>query len=408
MTMRQFLLPLSLALASGGALAQTTWYVDVNGTAPGTGTAVDPYTSVQYAVTQPMTVSGDTLLVAPGEYLENVDTYAAQKQIHIRSLGGPEVTTIKKGGGYIVVMLGYLSVIDGFTVRGDGALTGTGVGACGATVRNCVLTSNGLGLYACTDCWLEESTITGNHRAMDVSVYDLLRVKNSISWGNTVEQTYFGNMIVSYSLLSIPAPGAGNLHGDPLMWNAAFGDVRLKPGSVCIDAGDPTSPLDPDGSPKDIGAFTFDPTYAFGPMTYCAGKLNSQGCVPSIGFIGSCCATNPAPFFVTATLVVDKKAGLLFYGFGARAQPFQGGLHCIQPPTTRCPAQFSGTNGLPPPGNFCSGNYAFDFKARVQSGAHPSLAPGAVVFAQWWHRDPSDPSGFGTGLTNAISFGIAP
>lgn len=407
MNLRQFLLPVCLALASSGALAQTTWHVDVNGTAPGTGTATDPYTSLQYAVTQPLTVSGDTLLVAPGEYLESVDTYAVNKSLHIKSLGGPEVTTIHKSATF-TVLLRYWSVLEGFTVRGDLALGGVGVGACGATVRNCVLTGHGTAFYACTDCWLEDSTITGNYRAMDVSVYDLLRVKNSISWGNTVEQTYFGNMQVDYSLLSIPAPGAGNLHGDPSLWNAAFGDVRLKPGSVCIDAGDPTSPLDPDGSRKDLGAFTYDPTHAFGPLTYCAGKLNSQGCVPSIGSIGSCSASNPAPFVVTATQVVDKKTGLLFYGFGARAQPFQGGLHCVQTPTTRCAGQYSGTNGLPPPGNFCSGSFAFDFKARVQSGVYPSLAPGAVVYAQWWHRDPSDPSGFGTGLTNAISFGIAP
>ena len=36
------------------------------------------------------------------------------------------------------------------------------------------------------------------------------------------------------------------------------------------------------------------------------------------------------------------------------------------------------------------------------------LLPGALVFAQWWSRDPLDPQGFGTGLSDALYFGIAP
>lgn len=65
-------LPLALSLLST-ARAQSTWYVDVAGTAPGTGSPGDPYTSLQYALDRPGTVSGDVLLVATGRYLESVD-----------------------------------------------------------------------------------------------------------------------------------------------------------------------------------------------------------------------------------------------------------------------------------------------------------------------------------------------
>lgn len=55
-----------LALTPSAGFAQQLWHVDVDGTPPGTGTASDPCTSVQYAIDQASTQSGDTLLLAPG------------------------------------------------------------------------------------------------------------------------------------------------------------------------------------------------------------------------------------------------------------------------------------------------------------------------------------------------------
>jgi len=49
-------------------------------------------------------------------------------------------------------------------------------------------------------------------------------------------------------------PGEGNINLDPLFVNAANGDYHLSRGSPCIDAGDPNSPLDPDGTRADMGA----------------------------------------------------------------------------------------------------------------------------------------------------------
>ena len=44
---------------------------------------------------------------------------------------------------------------------------------------------------------------------------------------------------------------------DPLFVDQMNGDYHLQPNSPCIDAGDPNSPVDPDGTPTDIGAFFY-------------------------------------------------------------------------------------------------------------------------------------------------------
>lgn len=51
------------------AAPQSTWLVDATASGPGTGTAADPYSRVDYAVAQPTTVNGDTLQIADGTYV---------------------------------------------------------------------------------------------------------------------------------------------------------------------------------------------------------------------------------------------------------------------------------------------------------------------------------------------------
>jgi len=49
-------------------------------------------------------------------------------------------------------------------------------------------------------------------------------------------------------------PGVHDVHANPLFTDG----YHLLPGSPCIDAGDPTFPLDPDSTRADIGAYYFD------------------------------------------------------------------------------------------------------------------------------------------------------
>jgi hypothetical protein len=141
-----------------------------------------------------------------------------------------------------------------------------------------------------------------------------------------------------------------------------------------------------------------------GPQIYCAGKLNSLGCMPSIAFSGTPSASSGSPFTITANRVLSHKLSLLYYGYGSAFTPFQGATICVAAPLKRMAIQDSGGNA----GLDCSGTLATDFNARIQSGVDAGLVPGAIVSARWYYRDPQDPAGFSTGLTNAIRFAICP
>lgn len=140
-----------------------------------------------------------------------------------------------------------------------------------------------------------------------------------------------------------------------------------------------------------------------GPTTYCLSKLNSVGCQPAVQSSGTPSASQPAAFTVSAVQEINNKSGTFFYGFGAQNVPFQGGTLCVTAPIKRTPTQNSGGN---PPPNDCSGAFAIDFNARIQSGVDPALVAGATVFGQYWARDQQSPST--TSLSNAIRFSICP
>ncbi|NOZ09003.1 MAG: DUF1565 domain-containing protein, partial [FCB group bacterium] len=52
----------------------------------------------------------------------------------------------------------------------------------------------------------------------------------------------------------------GNINEDPIFLDPGNGDFHLQPSSPCIDAGAPYSPLDPDGTTADMGAFYYHQT----------------------------------------------------------------------------------------------------------------------------------------------------
>ena len=93
-------------------------------------------------------------------------------------------------------------------------------------------------------------------------------------------------------------PGTGilsgvNINGDscdvyhnifeyPIFVNPSQGDFHLQAGSPCIDAGDPVSPLDPDGTITDIGAFYYDQT-TVSPVSVSLTPVSPPIQIPSIG-----------------------------------------------------------------------------------------------------------------------------
>jgi len=87
--------------------------------------------------------NGDTVLVAPGTYLEKINFMG--KAITVRGSGGPKVTTIQANIPGTVVVFGSgegpASVLEGFTITG-GTASGISCFATAPTVRKCRITGN--------------------------------------------------------------------------------------------------------------------------------------------------------------------------------------------------------------------------------------------------------------------------
>ena len=126
--MLRVLQPIFVAvLFASVASAQTTWHVDASATPPGVGSVAQPYADLQFALAQPSTVSGDTLLVEPGTYVGGFDFLG--KDVIVRSTQGWAVT-ILDGNDQLVSVVSFVSgesasaVLDGFTVtRGRGSVS---------------------------------------------------------------------------------------------------------------------------------------------------------------------------------------------------------------------------------------------------------------------------------------------
>src|SRR5437016_467439 len=122
--------------------------------------------------------NGDTVLVAPGTYLENINFNG--KAITVTSSGGPSVTIIDGGGkGSVVTFITgetTSSVLSGFTIRNGQSASGTpGFGSGGGilikgaspTIRSNVITGNhaidGIGISINDGSpIIQNNTITGN------------------------------------------------------------------------------------------------------------------------------------------------------------------------------------------------------------------------------------------------------
>lgn len=139
-----------------------------------------------------------------------------------------------------------------------------------------------------------------------------------------------------------------------------------------------------------------------GPVVYCEAKVNSQGCTPSIGSVGSPNLGGADDFHVTATSVRNQSAGIMFWGTAPDFAPFGGGTRCVHAPLIRTPIQFSGGSTTPS----CTGSYDFHF-SDVYLASY-LLTPGTSLYAQWWQRDVGHPDGTGQGLTNALEFTVTP
>jgi hypothetical protein len=118
---------------------------------------------------------------------------------------------------------------------------------------------------------IENCTFYGNSAywggGIFFSTYPVM--KNCIFWNNYPDQIHnvIGGAEVTYCDVMGGYTGVGNIDADPLFADSLNGNFQItwanfpipdSSKSPCIDAGDPDSPLDPDNTIADIGAFYFD------------------------------------------------------------------------------------------------------------------------------------------------------
>ena len=408
------LTPAKLALASilfsSQAAAQTTWFVDANAVAPFDGTAAQPYRQIRDAIAAASTLPGDTLLVAPGRY----QSFSTAKRLTIRSTGGALVTGIEPATVNTLktvrhVSFAYNSTLEGFTIWA--APAGMAVDSPGLTMNRCILLGGGAAYAGFHGDGGEANhcLITGFEFGLKADTnacgaYCELDARNSILHDNVLDFGPFteGSYCVFESVAPMLSGALASIQAAPQCFDFLGHDFHLLPSSPCIDAGDPTSPLDPDGTRADIGPFPYDPNYQ--PYTsYCTAKVNSLGCTPSIAAQNTASLTSAQPFWISCTNQISQRSGLMSYGFAPLATPYQGGFKCVASPTRRSGLLNSGGNAAT---SDCSGVFTLDFNATIRAGLDPALTLGEEVYCQFWARDPA--ASFASNRSNALRFRVAP
>jgi hypothetical protein len=413
------------ALALLVPIASNTWYVDAQAVPPGNGSAATPYASIQYALDQPTTLHGDLLLVAPGEYVENV---TLSKRVLVRATGAPDETVLRASQPGAVVTStalegsgpgGYeAAIVEGLTIDGLGNHAGWGATVEGqwAFLRldRCIVRGftagdavhqSGTNYFELIRC-----TITGNQvglRAFVTLNFGQISLLATIVRGNAMDANFAPDVYVCYASCvpeSLLEAGTHNFSTVPGFWNAAGADFHLEPLSPCIDTGIHSFlPPDPDGSVCDVGALTYQASYAPTPTTYCTPKTNSLGCTPGVTWTGTPGLSGSDDFHLIAAPVLNQKFGLYVWGTAAEAAPFVGGTLCLEPPFVRGPGLASGGSAA---GSDCTG--AFDWHFSQAYMTSKGLGAGAILYAQAWGRAPGFSAPNNSQLSDAIVFQIAP
>ena len=150
-------------------------------------------------------------------------------------------------------------------------------------IGNSAQMGGGLDIYGTSNPVIINATIADNSADSGGGIYceydGDLTVQNSIIYGNTPQQIVcaqalnppwdLNSLEFNYSDIEGGEEGivtngnasiewsVGNIDLNPLFTDPIEADYTLQPDSPCIDAGDPESPLDPDGTLADIGALYF-------------------------------------------------------------------------------------------------------------------------------------------------------
>jgi hypothetical protein len=103
---------------------------------------------------------------------------------------------------------------------------------------------------------------------------------NCIFWENSMGSVYSA----TYCDVEGGWPGMGNINANPMFVDPGNDDFHLMANSPCIDAGNPLSPFDPDGTIADMGAYYFDQiSWQPGNLLLYLDPVNPPIVIPSQG-----------------------------------------------------------------------------------------------------------------------------
>ena len=144
------------------------------------------------------------------------------------------------------------------------------------------------GVFAGADCSpiLTNNTIADNGSgALEVLNDSHMTGENNIIWGNGLAYYIWSGCSIelTYSDIQGGEPGIGNINADPVFVNPGGNIYYLQANSPCVDAGNPASPLDPDGTIADMGAYCFDQSGGMGNLTLVLEPVNPPIIIPPGG-----------------------------------------------------------------------------------------------------------------------------
>ncbi|MBD3170327.1 MAG: DUF1565 domain-containing protein [candidate division Zixibacteria bacterium] len=273
---------------------------------PSTVVVPDDFATIQEAIDS--SSSGDTILVNPGEYIENIDYSGKNLIIASLFLTTGEIayidSTIIDGdsaGCVIKIENGEDStaVLAGFTVRNGYADSGGGIycrESSPVIYRNKImenLSMYGAGIYIDSlaspairhnliyENYADSSGagIFARHDSSEISNNTIVQniadssgggihcdscassLINTIIWDNQADtggqvSDYHETSLITYSDIQDTLwPGEGNISDDPKFIDPLMDNYNIAASSPCIDSGDPDWQTDPDGSRADIGVY---------------------------------------------------------------------------------------------------------------------------------------------------------
>ena len=236
-------------------------------------TGAGDYTTIQEGINA--ATEGDTVLVHPATYTENIDFTGKNIVVASMFLISEDTNYISQtiidgnqNGSVVRFANGEdsTSLLTGFILTNGNTTVGGGIYCNGSSPRLEYLvvsenTANAGGGIICvqSNTSMNNLTIYANSGGGVACNSSDISMDDCILWNNSPAEIilYSGYLSVNYSDIQGGWDGIGNIDDDPQFVNPDIGNFNLTENSPCINTGNPHFPPDPDGTRPDMGAFYY-------------------------------------------------------------------------------------------------------------------------------------------------------